>query len=308
MHSQFIATAGRNVNFTNEEYQKNFAVGKLVGEDNLMNFEGQMNIFTQSVSDSAEIMYEMYNDANKMGISQRKLVSNVLNNLKLANKYDFKNGIKGFIELSKWAENARFNLSSLGGALEKVQSGGIEGLLKQSAGLQVLGGSFAMGANPLAMLYESYNSPEDYAKRIQSMFSTMGSFNKETGQTTFNMQEQQLIRAASEQLGISVEDAKDMARGARQKEVVKRQMGGSSLKEADRDTVANMAQFDKERKEWYVTMLNGQRKNVGQVTERDLGLIRSNNKERDAVKYAESTLSVAEEIEANTKQDLKHQL
>lgn len=301
MQSQYAETSGRTVNFSNAEYEKNFAVGRVVGEDNLMNFEAQMNIFNQSVSDSADIMYEMYKDANRMGISQKKLVKDVLGNLKLANKYDFKNGTKGFIELSKWAESARFNLGSLGGALEKIQSGGLEGVIKQSAGLQVLGGSFAMGSNPLSMMFEANADPEAYAKHIQKMFSTMGRFDRKTGETKFNMQENMIMRAAAEQLGISVEDAKNMARGARQKDVVKQQMGGSTLGKEDQDAIANKAQFDKKTGQWYVNTISGGRMNVGDVKTQDLDNILSGNKEEDATKYAQSTLSAVETIEATTK-------
>ena len=301
MQSQYAETSGRSVNFSNAEYEKNFAVGRVVGEDNLMNFEAQMNIFNQSVSDSADIMYEMYKDANRMGISQKKLVKDVLGNLKLANKYDFKNGTKGFIELSKWAENARFNLGSLGGALEKVQSGGLEGVIKQSAGLQVLGGSFAMGSNPLSMMFEANADPEAYAKSIQKMFSTMGRFDSKTGETKFNMQENMMMRAAAEQLGISVEDAKNMARGARQKDVVKQQMGGSTLSKEDQDAIANKAQFDKKTGQWYVNTISGGRMNVGDVKEGDLNKILSGNQEEDAKKYAQGTLSTVERIESATK-------
>ena len=93
------------------------------------------------------------------------LLNGVLANLKLANKYDFKNGTKGFIELAKWAENARFNLSSLGSMIEKVQGGGLEGTITQAAKLQVLGGNFARNADPLSMLYNAYADPESYAKQ-----------------------------------------------------------------------------------------------------------------------------------------------
>lgn len=302
MQSQYAETSGRTVNFSNAEYEKNFAVGRVVGEDNLMNFEAQMNIFNQSVSDSADIMYEMYKDANRMGISQKKLVKDVLGNLKLANKYDFKNGTKGFIELSKWAENARFNLGSLGGALEKIQSGGLENTITTSAKLQVLGGPFAAFSDPLGMEFEANADPDAYAKRIQKMFSTMGRFDKKTGQTTFNYAENKMIRSAAESLGISVEDAKNMARGARQKDVVKQQMGGSTLSKEDQDAIANKAQFDKKTGQWYVNTISGGRMNVGDVKTHDLDKILSGNKEEDATKYAQSTLSVTEQIEATTKQ------
>lgn len=301
MQSSYTEQSGRAFNFSNNEYEKNFAVGRLVGEDNLVNFEAQMNIFNQSVSDSADVMYNMYKDANRIGLSQKKLVKDVLGNLKLANKYDFKNGTKGFIELSKWAENARFNLGSLGGALEKIQSGGLENTITTSAKLQVLGGPFAMYSDPLGMEFNANADPEEYAKMIQKMFSTMGRFDKETGQTTFNYAENKMIRSAAETLGISVEDAKNMARGARQKDVVKQQMGGSSLSNEDQDAIANKAQYNQETGKWYVNTISGKPIDVDKVGKGDLNKILSGNSEEDATKYAQGTLSTVERIESATK-------
>ena len=224
VQQQFNEQSGRLKNLSNSDYEHLAAAMRLFGSEAVANFSAQMEIFNHSVSDSAEIMYDMYKDANKMGISQAKLVKNVMNNLKTANKYDFKNGTKGFIELAKWAESARFNLSSLGSAIEKVQSGGIEGIIQTSAKLQVLGGDFARMSNPLEMMFEGYNDPAAYAKRIANMFENMGSFNAETGETMFNMNEQILMRSAAEALGMDLADVKNIARGASQFGKVKQQM------------------------------------------------------------------------------------
>lgn len=301
IQNSYSEQSGRAVNFSDSDYTKSFAVGRLVGQDNLTQFQSSMNIFNTSVSQSADIMYDMYNYANKMGLSQQRLTKNVLSNLKLANKYDFKNGRKGFIELAKWAENARMNLASFGGAVEKVQSGGLEGVIKQGAQLQVLGGNFAMNADPIAMMFEGGADQESYAKRIQGMLKGMGSFNKETGETTFNWNENQLLRSAAEAIGMPVEDLKDMARGERQKEYVKAQMGGSTLSEENQDAVANKAQYDKKTGRWYVNTINGGKMDVADVTEDNMDQLLSNNKEENAEKYAQGTLSAAESIDVTTK-------
>lgn len=185
MQSSYTEQSGRAVNFSENDNLQSIAVGRLVGDESLINFQSQMQLFNHSVSESANIMYEMYKDVNKMGLSQKKVTKDVLANLKLANKYDFKNGTKGFIELAKWAENARFNLSSLGNIIEKTQSGGLEGAITQSAKLQVLGGNFARYADPLAMFNESLTDPEAYSKRILNMFKGLGSLDRKTGETEF---------------------------------------------------------------------------------------------------------------------------
>ena len=301
LQSSFTEQSGRGVNFSDSDYMKTLGVGRLVGEDKLTQFSAMMNIFNSSISSSADIMYDMYNYANTMGLSQQKLTKNVLSNLKLANKYDFRNGTKGFIELAKWAENARMNLSSFGSVIEKIQAGGLEEVIKQGAGLQVLGGNIAMGADPLAMMFEGGADQQSLAKRILSMTKGYGSFNKATGETTFSWNENMILRNMAQQLGMSVEDVKDITRGARQKEYVRAQMRGSTLSKENKDAIANKAQYDQKSKKWYVNTINGQRIDVGDVTENDMSRIVSNNKEENAEKYAQSTLSAVEKIEGTTK-------
>ena len=304
MQSTFTEQSGRAINYSENDNLQSIAVGRLVGDENLVNFQSQMQLFNHSVSESADIMYEMYKDVNKMGLSQKKVTKDVLANLKLANKYDFKNGTKGFIELAKWAENARFNLSSLGNIIEKTQSGGLEGAITQSAKLQVLGGNFARYADPLAMFNESLTDPEAYSKRILNMFTGMGTLDRKTGETEFNGTDHIRIRAAADALGISVEDAKNMIREDNKKSVVKSQMRSSTLSKEQQDAVANKAQRDEKTGRWYVNTINGDKIDVSddQKLKANLDNIVSDNKDEAAVQYAQNTLSFVEKIEATTKQ------
>lgn len=302
IQSGYAEQSGRTVNFSDDDYMQTIAVGRLTGDDNLVNFQSQMQLFNHSVSDAAEIMYNMYMDVNKMGLSQKKVTKDVLANLKLANKYDFKNGTKGFIELAKWAENARFNLSSLGNMVEKVQSGGLEGVITQSAKLQVLGGSFAMNADPLRMGYLANSDPEEYTKMVKDSFKGLGTFDKNTGETSFSFTENQMIRAAAEAYGMNVEDAKNMIREDNKKEVVKKQMYGSTLSKEEQEAVANKAQRDATTGEWYVETIGGEKIGVGDVQKGDIENILSSNNDEAAIQYAQSTMSLVEKIEATTKQ------
>ena len=301
LQSNFIQQSGRVVNFSNKDVEKSISIGRLVGDDTFAQFSANMNVFNQSVSSSADIMYDMYNYANKIGISQQKLTKNVLSNLKVANKYDFKNGSKGFIELAKWAENVRFNLNSLGGMLEKIQSGGLEGTITNSARLQVLGGNFAMGSDPLAMLWESFNDPTTYAKRANGMFKGLGSYNSETGETIFSMTDSLMIRNAAEALGMSIEDAKDMIREENKKTAIRRQVQNSNLSADQMDAIANKAQRNSATGRWEVNMLDGTTKEINTLTTDDLRNIVSNNSDENMTRYAQSTLSSVERIESATK-------
>ena len=70
MQSSFTEKSGRAVNFSENDNIQSIAVGRLVGDENIVNFQAQMQLFNHSVAESADIMYEMYKDVNKMGLSQ----------------------------------------------------------------------------------------------------------------------------------------------------------------------------------------------------------------------------------------------
>ena len=301
LQNTFTEQSGRAVNLTNADITQSFAVGRLVGEDNLTAFQAQMQVFNHSVAESADIMYQMYKDANRMGLSQQKLVKNVLSNLKLANKYDFKNGTKGFIELAKWAENARFNLGSLGSAVEKVQGGGLEGVITQAARLQVLGGRASMNADPMAMIYEANADPDAYAKRIADSVSDLGVVDRKTGEVDFRGTANMLIRQRAEAWGMNVEDLKDIRREQAKKAVVWGQMRGSTLTSKQKDLVANKAQRDENTGEWFVQTLQGERMNVNAVKASDLNNLKAENTAKNTEEYAQATMGFTEQIEASTK-------
>jgi len=290
----------RPINLSNGDYMKSLAVGDLVGNESMSNFASQMQLFNHSVSESADIMYEMYNDVNKMGLSQKKVTKDVLANLKLANRFNFKNGVKDFMDFAKWAENARFNISSLGSMLEKTQAGGLEGVITQSAKLQVLGGNAALYSDPLGIFYDSLNDPKSFAERVKNTFKGYGTTDKNTGETTFSGNEEILIRATAEAWNMSTEEAKAMIREDRKKDIVKGQMGGTKLNDEQISAVTNRAQRDEKSGQWYVNTIEGKRIDVGDVMPEDLKNLMPSNNESDPVEYAKTTMSLVQKIEAAT--------
>ena len=160
LQNAYTDNTGRNISFSMNDFDTSFALDKLVGQDGLSaQLSAGMEIFNHSVSDSNEMFYEMYKNVSKIGLNGRKYLKDLSKNLKLAERFQFKNGVKGMMDMAKWAQNTRFNMDSLDGMLQNFSENGLEGAITKAAGMQVLGGNFAMGADPLAMLWERYNDP-----------------------------------------------------------------------------------------------------------------------------------------------------
>ena len=155
LQQSYIESTGRNRVMGERDTDNLMALGKYLGDDNLAaSYASEMEIFNAGVSDSVDMLGEVLEDVNRIGLNGRKYTKTLVDNLKLAQKYNFKNGTKSLMEMSKWAENTRFNMNSLGGMLDKISEGGLEGVITQGAQFQVLGGHAAMNADPIAMMFD----------------------------------------------------------------------------------------------------------------------------------------------------------
>ena len=269
LQSSYQETTGRNTIFSEEDFNKSFANGLLMGDDVISQLNAGMEPFNKSVADSNEMFYEMYRDVTKMGMSGKKYSKDLVNNLKLAEKYNFKGGVKSLMEMAKWAQNVRFNTGSLDGMLDKVQEGGLEGIIKQSAELQVLGGNFAMGSDPLAMAYESFMDPEGYAKRMNGMIAGQGVMDSETGEVSFGIASQLAMRQMAKSTG---QDYKDVLAQAKQQVKVNKMkdLVSQSFNDDQMAAIANNAKY--ENGEWVVNTQNGA-KSVSSLTAEDISTL-----------------------------------
>lgn len=212
IQSSYNEATGRNQVMTNDDMVQTFALGKVLGDDQLASsLVGSMDYFNKSIADGSEMIYNMYQKANKAGVSNKKFAQDLQQNLKMAQKYTFQGGVKGMMEMSIWAQKTRFNMQSIEGVIDKGLSGGLEGVIEQSAKLQVLGGNAAMLSNPLAMMYEMGNDPGALMKRINESIKGFGSFNSKTGEVDFSMNDTLQLRSIADAYGMDATELRNQA-------------------------------------------------------------------------------------------------
>lgn len=273
IQSGFFENTGRNRLFSNSDYGQMFGLGQYLGDNNLAaSYASSMEIFNVGVADSVDMLDEALQDVNRMGLNGRKYTKTLVDNLRLAQKYNFKNGTKSLMDMAKWAENTRFNLGSLGSMLDKVHEGGLEGVITQAAQFQVLGGHAAMNANPIAMMYEAFADPEAYARRMQDMTKGYGHLNRTTGETTFAGNEIMMMQQLAKIQGRSVEEVMDEVRARNKKEVVAQQLNDDFDKE-QQSFISNVAEYNKESGTFQVKVKRGNEyvtEDVSNITKNDL--------------------------------------
>lgn len=285
MMSSYNDNTGRNIQFSTNDFDTSFALDKLVGQDGLSaQLTGSMELFNHSVSDSNEMFYEMYKNVSKIGLSGRKYLKDLSKNLKLAERFQFKNGVKGMMDMAKWAQNTRFNMDSLDGMLQSFSENGLEGAISKAAGMQVLGGNFAIGADPLAMMWERYNDPQAFAQRQNDMLKGIGSFDAQTGEVKFNMVEQMQLENFAKLNGQSVEDMMNQQRQRIKGEQMANSLNyGVNWSKNDKALITNKAQMV--NGQWMVTMDNGVQKNVSELNQEDLNHLKPEDNEEKLVNY-----------------------
>lgn len=285
MQNAYSEQTGRNIQFTTEDFDSSFAFDKFVGQDGLSSqLTAGMELFNHSVSDSNEMFFEMYKSVSKIGLNSRKYFKDLQSNLRLAEKFQFKGGLKSLMEMSKWAQNVRFNMGSLDNILDKIQTGGLEGIIEQSAKLQVLGGNYAMGADPLAMAYEAFNDPDALAKRLNKMLVGEGTFNSKTGEVDFSGFSQMKVRAMAEATGQDYKDLLNQARQMIKGNIVNKELNGKyKWSDEDKALITNKARLV--NGEWKVTMDNNDEQSVSTLAPQDLEHLKPTDNEEKLVNY-----------------------
>lgn len=268
MQSQYIDASGRNGTMTQNDFVKTFQLGQVIGDDNLAaTLLGDMDYFNKSIATGTDLIYEMFQQANKAGVSNRKFAKDLQQNLQLAQKYTFKGGVEAMMKMSIWAQKTRFNMQSLEGMVDKIQNGGLEGVITQGAKLQVLGGNMAMGADPLAMMYESWADPETLAKRFTDMTKGIGYFNPTTGEVDIVGPDAMRLKAYAETIGMDYKDARAQVTQRIKGEQIDRQLTQSYTPE-QKALIYNKAKLGKDG-QWQVTLDNGDVRNVNDLKDTD---------------------------------------
>lgn len=305
MMQGYINTADRVNMLSSQNFNNIVATGKLFGmsESESASLYGQMNIFNASIDYAAESMGVMYKNITKMGLSTSKFSKDLVNNLKLAQKYNFKGGVDNMMKLTKWAQQTRFNLNSAASFADSIMNDSLSGALEKSAKLQVLGGSAAIYSDPLGMLYDAGADVGNMAQRMASMFNDItGTFNRKTGETEFNWYENRMLAARAQAMGMDVGEVKNMIRQNNKQGVINRTLRGFGLDEETRLAIGNRATY-KKGKGFIVNTTDGEKtiQQVANMTDEERKRVLLPENEEDAIIDIAKNVRSIEEIEAAAK-------
>lgn len=259
---EYNSNTNRAIQLTQEETSALSIMARAVGDTATNEMVSNMDKLGGSAQLATDYLAQNMARAQNYGLNATKTAEAFANNIKLASKHTFKEGIDGISKMTLLSQQLKFNMESVAEFSEKFRT--VEGAIETSAQLQMLGGNMAMEfSNPLKMMNLAYTSQEEFIQTLLDGMKGMGTFNTKTGLMEFDPISQQKIREYSKITGISYEDlVNPMAQQARIGDIENR-VGKGTFSDDDLAWIANKAQYkDGQQTVTYYDERSGEEKTV----------------------------------------------
>lgn len=301
----YMKAAGRNIRVSDSEQETIAAMTLMGGKGNEL--AAMFDNFGVSLETTGDHVGKMFADATKQGLSFEKYSDNVAKNIKLAQNYTFKNGLKGLESMAKKATAMKMDMQQVAALADKVST--VEGAIDVSSQLQVLGGPFAQLADPLGMLNEGLNDMEGLQDRLIKMVGGLGSFDKETGEVKVSSFNKQRIKAASQAMGVDYGTIMESVNAQARRGEISKQIAASEVASGFDDDMKELIMNSGTIKNGKAGVsIRGQFKALDDITEEDRKAIEKESQveSEDIKDIAFSTRSL-NEIEEGVKKDHREQ-
>ena len=256
-------TTGKQLILNDAQAEGFVQANKLVGEQTTNRFmDTIMNGMGGQVSTVQGAISKAYATAMKQGLNAQKFSKTVADNLSMANRLNFRNGIDGITRMAAMAEKFGLSMKSVETAAGQFME--LDSAIEHSAHLQMLGGSIgAAFSNPLQNAYESMYDPEAFAKRMEDAMKGMATFDAKKGYATMSGINQEILRNYAKEMGLNAEEvvanAKKMAEVRYKENKFSDKLGGLQLSEDQKNFLINNGQVSEGGNE---LLFNGQNVNA----------------------------------------------
>jgi hypothetical protein len=236
---------GRSVMLSEAGYQAmaEMARGTTLGMQGAAQMAGDMDRFGLSAEMSRDAIQETVDIAHSMGVNAEKAIKGLGKNLKIANTFHFKGGVKGMAEMAIYAEKMKVDIGSVAGMAGKVFRP--EGAVEMAAQLQTMGGSFARLGNPFELMFKARNDFGAFTKEVAGAAAELAQFNSESGEFEISGLQLDRMRELAKITGINEEQLSEMAKaGAKFNKI--ESMVPSTFNEEDRQLISSIATMGKD--------------------------------------------------------------
>lgn len=240
---KYASEVGRQVSMTDAQKESLLGLSSLLGDELAVKFSSALDKFGLSATSAGDMMTKMFNKSVKQGLDLTKYAKNVTDHLALAQKYSFKDGTKGLMNMAEMATKIKMDMGMVAQFADRVSN--VSDAVNVGAQLQVLGGPFAQFGDPLRMLYGSLNDMGDFSKQFAKLTEKLGRFDKESGEFNISNFDKVRLREAAKAMGVDYEKLIDQTTAqARRREIEKQMPYFNNIPEEFKEWVKNNATFE----------------------------------------------------------------
>lgn len=302
IYSKFADQSGRVRILDDEEVQRIFAIEQATGlmGDSAAALAERFDLVGIGSEEFAKNIDKVMVDSQKMGLNSSKVVKVLSDNFESMQRMSFRGGVKSMTEMSKLAVKMRMEISDMLGMADKFYEP--ENAIEAAAQMQLLGGDIANAfGDPIQMMYEARNAPEEFMKRVGGATEGMVKFNEETGQFDMVAENRQKLIGMADALGINKDQLIDTAFQMSKMQKIKMDVGGNLFEEETMDKIASLAKFDKTSGQWSVDV-GGEMKSLEELKNTpgllEKALQKPTTEKDAAIKTAEGVMTTNEKLAA----------
>ena len=298
IQNSFARTFNTNLILTSKNLS-DFAIAAQafnIPADSMAQFAEGVVTAGQSINDLPDIMETTANKARVVGVNVNAVFDIVRNNLSDINKFGFENGVEGLARMAISAAGLRVNLNTVFNLADRLFDP--EKTIELVAGFQRLGVAAGDLADPFRLMYLAQNDTEELFKQVTNLTQGFTFFNEKTKQFELYPNAKRDLRELEALTQISYNDLVKYSQQTERLRII-----GKDLKigvnDEDRQFIANVATFSKERGGFEVKLLTGETKLVSEINKDDIEGIKQANRELSTEEIARAQLSANEAMKAD---------
>lgn len=281
MQSAYSEELGRTVVLSKEGMvaMGQMAAATSLGVEGAAQLSAEMEIQGLSAERTGQFVEQTMNDAHKMGVNASKVIKNIQNNIKMLNKYHFKDGVQGLAKMAALVSKLGVSMEFAAGFADKLWD--VEGAVDMSAQLQVMGGEWSKMADPFRLMYMARNDMAGLTEEIANAAASSAKFNAKTGEFELGAMEMHRLKIIADQTGMSYDELATAGKNAAKFTKIKGQIGFSMSKE-QQEFLSNTSKLDKNGKAYIE--VKGEKKYLSQLTSADKKYLDAQIKEKQTMK------------------------
>lgn len=212
LEKNLAKATGRVMMLSNAQADMQIAINRTVGEETANEFsQMMMRTMGAQIKTVQGAVSKAYATAAKNGLDAAGMAAKVAQNLSMANRLTFRNGVDGLTKMVALSEKFGFNVQTIESAANSFMD--LQDSIENAAKLTMLGGAAgALGGNPLDMTYEANADPEAFAERLTKMAAGYAQFDAKTGIAKINYMSRDMLKGMADAMHISLDEMVTMAK------------------------------------------------------------------------------------------------